>query len=575
MIKISAQPLLKQPLNRMKISSLKTWNWIQQFQQLSIRQKIICGYALSLGIAVLGTSIGLVSGNRCLQNAKEKIELADEEIYLLSDLQGVLLEIHSHQHKIISLVEQPQKLQAEDIELLSHQAEAEAVITQLNDFSRNHAQSNLQAMLNQHRYTITRYFEKLQIIDQHLKFQKINPIKNLLLEFNKSAEVQKLTSFSHDLTNFTQIVKEVEESASEEQSQAVSMQSQIIITSILLSIAIASFLAVYTSKIITQPIQQLTNIAQQVTQEANFDLQVTVTTTDEVGSLTTSFNQLIQQVKHLLAQQQAQAHTQLLQSEKMSSLGRMLAGVAHEINNPVNFISGNLIHAQTYINDLLTLLTAYQTEVPNPPDEVEAIATEIDVDFLIQDLPKLIESMMVGADRTKEIVRGLKDFSRLDEGELQQIDIHSCIDSTLLILNNRLKKGIKVSRQYGEITPISAYKGLLYQVFMNILSNAIDALEAKLAQHQNYQPEINIITESCGNDTVIIRIADNGLGISPENKTKIFDMFFTTKPRGVGTGLGLAITYEIVVEKHQGKITCDSQLNHGTEFVIALPISHS
>ncbi|WP_066382020.1 sensor histidine kinase [Anabaena sp. CA = ATCC 33047] len=560
------------------ISQLKPWNCIQnKFHRLSIRRKIVCGYGVALGIAVFGTMLGLVIGDRYFQQAREKMILADQEGGLLSDLQGVLLEIHSHQHEIISILGHKQALQQEDAELFTHAAEAKTVLNQLREFSRTHSRQDLQALLNQHDDTIKVYFQRLieingQIITLSLQPQGQTAAQKLLIDFSKSSEVKQLIEFSHELTDLVKTVRERQEEADTAQNQAAMMQAQIIIASILLSVAIASFLAAYTSIIITRPINKLTAIAQQVTQQANFDLQAPVTTTDEIGSLTNSFNQLIQQVKQLLLEQQAQAQTQLIQSEKMSSLGRMLAGVAHEINNPINFISGNLVHAKTYIDDLLTLLQTYQNEIPSPPSAVETVAEEIDLEFLLEDLPKLINSMMVGAERTKEIVRGLKDFSRLDDGELQQVELHSCIDSTLLILNTRLKKGINVVRKYGEIPTIPGYKGLLYQVFMNLLSNAIDALEEKAANNPEFQPEITIITERCQDNTVTVRITDNGVGISPENQRKIFETFFTTKPRGIGTGLGLAITYQIVVEKHRGKITCKSELNHNTEFAIALPI---
>lgn len=315
----------------------------------------------------------------------------------------------------------------------------------------------------------------------------------------------------------------------------------------------------------------MTDIAQKVSQEANFDLQAPVITQDEVGALTNSLNQLIRQVKHLLEEQQAEAQVRLIQSEKMSSLGRMLAGVAHEINNPVNFISGNLVHAKTYTDDLLALLQVYKAEVPQPSTAVQNLAEEIDLEFLEVDLPKLFNSMKIGAERTREIVRSLKDFSRLDDGEAQLVELHACLDSTLLILNNRLKNGINLVRSYGEIPEVPGYTGLLYQVFMNLLSNALDALEQKSAENPEFVPEITIITECWENDLVIVRIADNGPGISPENQKKIFETFFTTKPRGIGTGLGLAIASQIVVEKHKGKITCQSELDKGTEFALALP----
>jgi signal transduction histidine kinase len=201
------------------------------------------------------------------------------------------------------------------------------------------------------------------------------------------------------------------------------------------------------------------------------------------------------------------------------------------------------------------------------------VSEEIDLEFLVEDIPKLFYSMKIGAERTKEIVRSLKDFVRVDEKESQLLDIHSCIDSTLLILNNRLKNTISVVKNYGEIPQIDGYMGLLYQVFMNLLSNAIDAIEEKSHQNPEFLPAINITTELQKNDWVLVKITDNGSGIPLKNQQKIFESFFTTKPRGVGTGLGLAITHEIVVNKHQGKITFYSDSNQGTEFTISLPIS--
>lgn len=332
-------------------------------------------------------------------------------------------------------------------------------------------------------------------------------------------------------------------------------------------------MAIYTSYIIVRPLQTLNFVAQKVTQENNFDLRVSVTTKDEVGTLADSLNQLIQQVKYLLKEQKAEAEARLIQSEKLSSLGRMIAGIAHEINNPINFIYGNLSSAKTYINDLFDLLQTYKVEFPAPNSAIEAKKEDIDFEFIEEDLPKLINSIEFGAERTREIIRSLKDFSRLDNCEPQSVNLHACIDSTLLILQHRLKKGIQVICNYGDIQSVRGYTGLLYQVFMNLLINAIDALEEKVAQDRQFVPVITINTESMNSDWVVVRIADNGPGITIENQDKIFDTFFTTKPRGIGTGLGLAITHQIVVEKHGGQLTFNSALNVGTEFRVILPVA--
>jgi len=269
------------------------------------------------------------------------------------------------------------------------------------------------------------------------------------------------------------------------------------------------------------------------------------------------------------------AQIQLIQSEKMSSIGSMVAGIAHEINNPVNFIHGNLVPATEYIQDLLGLVELYQQHYPDPVPEITAEIQDIELEFLKNDIAKILQSMRVGTDRIREIILSLRNFSRLDEAECKQVNIHDGIDSTLMILQNRLKAKlyhpeISVIKQYGNIPLIDCYAGQLNQVFMNILSNAIDVLENISSEKTG---EIRIQTEMLNRDQLVIRISDNGPGIPVENITKLFDPFFTTKEVGKGTGLGLSISYQIVVEKHGGKLYCDSAPGRGTEFVIQIPIT--
>ncbi|WP_171974809.1 GAF domain-containing protein [Leptolyngbya sp. 'hensonii'] len=280
-------------------------------------------------------------------------------------------------------------------------------------------------------------------------------------------------------------------------------------------------------------------------------------------------------------------HTQaqLVQTEKMSSLGQLVAGVAHEINNPVNFIYGNLSHAGEYVHDLLSLLKLYQQYYPDPVAEIQSEASAIDIDFLQQDLPKLLNSMKVGADRIQKIVLALRNFSRMDEADVKPVDIHEGIDSTLMILQNRLKEtsghpGIHLVKQYAQLPLIECYAGQLNQVFMNILSNAIDSLE-EFNHHRSPQEicenpcTITIETRLVEDLWLQIRIADNGPGMTEQVRQRLFEPFFTTKPVGKGTGLGLSISYQVVVDKHGGKLTCNSALGAGAEFLIELPIRRS
>jgi two-component system, NtrC family, sensor kinase len=307
-----------------------------------------------------------------------------------------------------------------------------------------------------------------------------------------------------------------------------------------------------------------------------------------------------QQLERTL-QQLKQTQSQLIQTEKMSSLGQMVAGVAHEINNPVNFIYGNIDHASCYIQDLMGLMELYKQHYPNPAEEITEYAAEIDLEFLSQDLPKLLSSMKLGTDRIREIVMSLRNFSRLDEAQMKRVNIHEGIDSTLLILQNRLKAragfpGIELVKEYGDLEQIECYAGQLNQVFMNIISNSIDAIEesskflvlqSELSDSEGEEsaitrkiaPQIRIVTELAnkmsdnGEETrLLIKISDNGPGMSEEVRERLFDPFFTTKPVGKGTGLGLSISYHIVVEKHGGQLQCVSTPDEGTEFIIEIPI---
>jgi signal transduction histidine kinase len=326
---------------------------------------------------------------------------------------------------------------------------------------------------------------------------------------------------------------------------------------------------------------------------------------DEIGRLTISFYNLLGQVtvnekrlrKEMLRSEKAfqalqKAQAQLVQNEKMSSLGQLVAGLAHEINNPINFIYGNLPHANDYMQDLLKLIQLYEKKYPNAGSEIENFKEEVDLDFLIADLQKILSSMSIGADRIRQIVLSLRNFSRFDEAEMKDVNIHEGIDSTLLILQNRLKATvthpeIEVVKDYGNLPLVECYPGQLNQVFMNVLSNSIDALEQYNIKNQanleasttDIQARPNVITIRTevveNNSRVRVRIRDNGSGISPEHQTKLFDPFFTTKPVGKGTGLGLSISYQIVVERHQGLLKCISEPGQGAEFWIEIPIHQS
>ncbi len=284
-----------------------------------------------------------------------------------------------------------------------------------------------------------------------------------------------------------------------------------------------------------------------------------------------------------------QIQLQLVQTEKISSLGQMVAGVAHEVNNPIGFISTNLYHANQYVNDLINLLKLYREKFPEPGDEIEGIIESVDLDHISEDLPKLISSMKLGSDRIRGIMQSMRTYSRADGKEKKAVDIHEGIETTLMILQHRLKPqtfrpAIHVVKEYGNLPLIECYPGQLNQVFMNLIANAIDAIDESVPDRdwegdkgRHLTPEnvmlvpLICICTTADKENVTIQIGDNGKGMDLSVSDQIFQAFYTTKPEGKGTGLGLSISYQIITEKHAGTLECISSPGKGTEFIIQLP----
>jgi signal transduction histidine kinase len=399
-----------------------------------------------------------------------------------------------------------------------------------------------------------------------------------------------------------------------EQAEAFQPARQLASSILLVGVGLAGVMAVgilILGRQIVKPILAIAHTAQSVIKNlkaGDFShLQTApILTQNEIGSLAEIFNHMTQQLQQSYEQLQEysygleekvtartqeledknqdlqftlkklkQTQTQLIQNEKMASLGQMVAGIAHEINNPVNFIHANLNYIEEYTDNFLDLIQLYETEYPEENPAITAEKEEIDFEFIQTDLAKILESMNMGTRRIKEIVLSLRNFSRLDEANFKTANLHEGIESTLLILQHRLKaqsdrREIQIIKEYGSLPQVECYAGLLNQVFINLVSNGIDALESAIEAGKITNPVIKIRT-ALESEKVVIYITDNGTGMSEETCQKIFDPFFTTKDIGKGTGLGLSISYSIIVEHHKGELICHSSPGKGAEFIIRIP----
>jgi len=549
---------------------------------LRIGQKISYGYALAIGIAIVGTGAGLRLGDYFHKQALVQVNVAQQQQQLLQNLQNTVFEARSHAARLPVVLGNAVWLQYEYDRFFGQINQAKILISEIESFAREHPdrlateEAALQAHLKKSALVIDYYGQliKLQLKEAEVWNLQPNSLESAQLQMLRTSSGQEAIVLDHLAQSLTELISTVEihkQQGTQALEEAEGLRNRIILGSMLISALIAVLLARKTSRAIAQPLETVTNVAQQVARESNFNLQVPVTTQDEIGVLAVSFNQLIQRVSEY-TQELKQTQSQLIQTEKMSSLGQMVAGIAHEINNPVNFIGGNIDYANQYIEDLAGLVTLYQEYYPNPPDAILERIEDIELEFLIEDLPKTLSSMKMGADRIREIVVSMRNFSRSDDGEMKSADIHEGIDSTLVILNHRLKQGIQVIKQYGKLPAVECSPAQLNQVFMNVIGNGIDALEEVKKGDKGYSPTIWISTEVTIDNTVTVKIRDNGPGIAAACAQQIFDPFFTTKSIGKGTGLGLAISYQIVA-KHQGKIEVNSQIGQGTEFVITLPVA--
>jgi two-component system, NtrC family, sensor kinase len=591
----------------------------------NIAKKITYGYTVAISISFIGTITGLVMAYHHEVYAYKQLNLAYQQQSLLKNLENTVTRIRLHPQRLATVLNNSIWFEFEKNQFENQIIKVNDELNNIQLFIDTYEddldlrKDQIVPLLESYRETIKLYSEIVksfweQVEQNNISGQKINSsYLDLIVLLQERQQVNINVKFDQLSDQLIRIIANADiqkEEAHNRFQQAQKLRIQLIIISMVLSAIIAAALALYTSRLIAHPLELVTQVARRITQESNFNLRVNINSEDEVGTLATSLNQLVEwvgdytqaleitrqtleerveertqelELARQTLEQRVEERTQelqttlqdlkatqaqLIQTEKMSSLGEMVAGIAHEVNNPVNFIYGNIQCANDYIHDLVNLITLYQQEYPEPSLLISDKIEEIDLNFITQDLSNLLTSMKIGAERIREIVVSLRNFSRLDEAVMKDVNIHEGIDNTLLILNHRLNNEIKVVKKYGNLPWIDCYPAQLNQVFMNILSNAIDVL---MEQKNDWEKQINIETNKLNDDYIQVGIKDNGAGIPPEIMNKLFNPFFTTKPVGKGTGLGLSICYQII-EQHKGKIQVNSELGKGTEFLIILPL---
>lgn len=588
----------------------KEWQFLTWIKHFSLTRKLFSAYSITFLLVVCGITFGFEQGRQLEQQAIAVQAEAHEDIETITKFQASLLDFFFLKQKFIDapIPTQENFLQMRDshiklrrqwyLFLTSEELIAGADGDDNLDAAVTEAEAQLaQALIEEHADNFDRYltvWESLVIPSGDLV--PLSELQQKMTAVEQSYFIADVGDFLDKVNLLYDATKEEQNEADDVVKTAARRQIQIMLLSVCVSGVMGLALIYYISNVLMRPLRSMTTATQEAVNTENFDLNIAVNSKDEVGLLANTFNAYSNFVKNLLWESEAankklertladlkNAQSRIIQSEKMSSLGQLVAGVAHEINNPISFVHGNIFHLETHIQDLLKIPELYQRYYAELPVEIATFFDEIDLDFVQEDLPRIISSMRLGTERITDIVLALRNFSRLDNASLTKTNIHADLENTLMIVRHRLvahqeRPKITLKKNYGELPEVDCYPGLLNQVFMNLLVNALDTLDEKLLQQTPVErwedpPTIEISTALIrDNQWIRVAIADNCLGIPEKLRRKIFEPFFTTKPIGQGTGMGLSISYQLITEKHLGRFDCISTHGKGTTMIIEIPL---
>lgn len=550
------------------------------FRNIKVGRKIGLGYTLALLIACGGTIGGIFIGYTLRSRANQDADYAARKIHTLTQFQSALISLRLAEDRFAAAEDAQVKQQTlEEIaslsaETLLHWQTIETMVEEIEDYPKLHIHRKLPQFYRTHERSISASLLGIQYktFDSALAPQTAS---SFAASADLSANAQALLLMIQaddfellieDLRLLLFAANKIYKDAQSSAVSAIFLGNIVELASLVFSGLASIMLGFVISRSITSPLKSVATTAQHIVETERFDSCIVVDSSDEIGALARTINQLIQWVRQYI-QKLEEAQSQLIHTEKMSSLGQMVAGIAHEVNNPINFIHGNVAPLREYFQDMHDLLSLYKAEYPQPTPVIVEKQEEIELDFLLKDVDKLLGSVTMGTQRVRDIVVSLRNYSRLDEAIIKQVDIHDGIDSTLLILNHRIKLGVEIIKDYSELPLVHCSPAQLNQVFTNVITNSLDAM----FEANSDLKQITITTRTLDSQQVQISLKDSGPGMPQEVQDRIFDPFFTTKDVGKGTGIGMGICLKII-QQHKGTIEFSSVVGKGTECVVTLPV---